>query len=507
MRLCEKRIVPAGLVLAALCTALAPLAAQERLSIAVMDLKVTKLPEDEVELLVDFLNHSLFETGVFDVIQQARRDSLIEEIQFSYTDASDAAKTRELGKLLSSEFLVFGSIGQLGTKILLNLATVEVETGKTVSSFSRTYGTLEDVAQDFELIAEETARFALRASFMKKAELLVAEDFDTVGEWLEDGLLFCEGGEYHIYSPDSDYYTWKLPSVDDFVYEASARWLGGETDSGYGIIFRAVDGDNYYLFDVTQNGFYKLDKKIDGEYYEITPWVRSSAVNPDARNVLKVEAVGKNISLYINNFKVEDLVDDTFDQGEFGFFSAGGVHAAFDDVRLYRGNLLIYNGFTRGAEDWFVDETAVWADGEYRLQPEAGGYYSWRGEVFENISYKADTRWMSGATNVGYGLVFRIQDIDNHYIFMISANGYYRLGMYRDNNWTDLIPWTRSRLVNQEGKNTLRVETQGSRFRLFLNENLAAEHVDGTFASGHVGFVTTDDVNAAFDNVEIFLLE
>ena len=61
-----------------------PLTAQEKLPIAVMEFKITKLPEDEVELLVDFFNNALFETEAFDVIQRSRRDSLIREIQFSY---------------------------------------------------------------------------------------------------------------------------------------------------------------------------------------------------------------------------------------------------------------------------------------------------------------------------------------------------------------------------------------------------------------------------------------
>ncbi len=67
---------------------------QQKLPVAVMEFKVTKLPPDEVELMIDFLNNALFETGVFDVIQKSRRDHLIKEIEFSYSDMSDSAKNR-----------------------------------------------------------------------------------------------------------------------------------------------------------------------------------------------------------------------------------------------------------------------------------------------------------------------------------------------------------------------------------------------------------------------------
>ena len=495
------------LVMLLMTAVLFPLVSQEKLPIAVMDFKITKLPEDEVELLVDFFNNALFETGVFDVIQKSRRDFLISEIQFSYSDASDSEKTRELGKLLSSKFLVFGSIGQLGKQIIFNLFTVDVETGQTVSSFSENYGSLEEILDDLPAIASDTARFARRASFLKKAELLFAEDFERSGDWIEDGLLFYQDGEYHIYSPDAEYYTWRSPILSDFVYEVQARWIDGETDFGYGIIFRVVDGDNYYLFDITQNGFFKLDVKIDGSYYEITPWVKSSAINPDGKNRLKVEAVGQNLALFINNLKVEEIVDDTFQEGEFGFFAAGSVHAAFDNMKLYRGDLLVYNSFTAGAEDWVADDIASAAEGEYRLQPSADGYYSWRAEELSNISFQAETRWLGGSIDLGYGLVFRLQDIDNHYIFFISRNGYYKLGMYESNDWYNLIDWKKSRYINEEGKNLLRVEMLGNLFKLYINGNLVDEYVDDTFPSGKVGFTTTADVKVAFDNVEIFLLE
>jgi TolB-like protein len=480
---------------------------QQKLPVAVMEFKVTKLPQDEVELMIDFLNNALFETGVFDVIQKSRRDHLIKEIEFSYSDMSDSAKNRELGKLLASQFLIFGSIGQLGKHVLFNLTTVDVETGQTVSTYSRTYSQLDEIVDDFEQIAGNIARFASRLTFLKKAELLLVEDFEKPGDWLETELLYYEDGWYHIYSPEMDYYTWKHPVFDDFVYEAEARWVEGEEDFGYGILFRVQDDDNYYLFDITQTGYFKLDKKVDGNYSDITSWEPTSAINTAGKNILKVEALGKNITLYINNFKVKEVVDGTFHSGEFGFFAGGNVHAAFDNVKIYRGNLLLYNNFSRGPEDWVVDEIAGVRNGEYRLAPSEGGYYSWRAEELQNASFKAETRWLSGSTNMGYGLIFRLQDIDNHYFFLITKNGYYKLGMYNEGGWYDLIDWQKSRFINEVGKNTLKVEMYGSQFKLYINGNHMEDYIDNTFSEGKVGFVSLEDVNIAFDNVEIFLLD
>jgi len=414
---------------------------QERVSVAVMDLKVTGVSKDEVDLLVDFLNNALFETGFFDVVQRGHRDLLIREIEFSYSDVADPARTKTLGKLLATRFLIFGSIGRIGSKVLFNLTTVEVETGRTVSTHSKTYTTLEETIDDFSQIAQTISensekyirakgeKLSTEAELYAQTRMLYYEDFEEKS-WLETDKLIHQDGRYQIYSADQDWYTWQQNIFDDFIFEVEAQWMGGQPNYGFGIIFRVQDSDNYYLFDISNTGFFKVDKRVEGEYYDLTDWERSSAINPEGVNLLKVQAIGDRLVFFINNNRIKEVTDKTFERGEFGLFAAQGVRAAFDNVKVYQGRLFLYENFARESDAWHQDDTAFIRDNEYVILPKSDGYFAWRGETLTNISYKADVKWLGGSIDRGFGLVFDFQNTDNNHSYIITKNGYYMLGLY-----------------------------------------------------------------------------
>ena len=79
--------------------------------------------------------------------------------------------------------------------------------------------------------------------------------------------------------------------------------------------------------------------------------------------------------------------------------------------------------------------------------------------------------------------------------------------MYYEGDWYDLIDWKKSRFINEVGKNTLKVEMYGSQFKLYINGNHMEDYIDNTLSEGKVGSISLEDVNVAFDNVEIFLLD
>ena len=43
--------------------------------------------------------------------------------------------------------------------------------------------------------------------------------------------------------------------------------------------------------------------------------------------------------------------------------------------------------------------------------------------------------------------------------------------------------------------------------KLYFNDNLVENFENDTFSNGKTGFVSFEDVNTAFDNVEVFLLD
>jgi len=342
--------------------------------------------------------------------------------------------------------------------------------------------------------------------FLRKAKMLYSEDFENRG-WLETEELFYQNNRYHIHSPDEDWYTWQNETFNDFVYEVEARWQAGEEDYGFGIIFRVQDSDNFYLFDITSTGYFKIDKKVDGEYFDLSDWERNTAINAQGVNYLKVEAVGNLLTFFINNNKIKEVFDSTFEEGNIGLFAGGDVHASFDNLKVFQGNLLFDDNFSKISDDWAQTDVAYNQDGEYVILAEGTDYYSWRAETLADISYKAEARYLSGPTDTGFGLLFRLQDIDNNYTFNITRTGYFRLGKYIDGESENLIDWTKSRTINEHGKNILKVECIGSFMKLYINDNQVAEVEDDTYREGQIGLVSYYDVFSAFDNVEVFTLD
>jgi TolB-like protein len=140
--------------------------AAEKIPVAIMNFQVTNLNASEVKLMIDFFNNALFETGVFDVIQPEKRDAILREQEFSQSDFADRSKTRNIGKLLSVKLLVFGSVGKLGTNVLFNASCVDVDTGKTVGTFSNKYKSLDEIVDVLPTVSQTFATAAVRTMFV-----------------------------------------------------------------------------------------------------------------------------------------------------------------------------------------------------------------------------------------------------------------------------------------------------------------------------------------------------
>jgi len=97
--------------------------------------------------------------------------------------------------------------------------------------------------------------------------------------------------------------------------------------SGYGIIFRYEDGDNYYVFAVDGEGRYSLWRRLPGRWQELRnadeQWTPNPAVNPSGEaNRLRIEFDGTLLSGYINDQLVVQLQDDSLRSGAVGIYVA-----------------------------------------------------------------------------------------------------------------------------------------------------------------------------------------
>ncbi len=150
--------------------------------------------------------------------------------------------------------------------------------------------------------------------------LIYAASFDgdaaLDGEWeqyegrqsasITDGALrisvgLAQDGNYSL----SDY------SFRNFDVRVSARAVAGPLDNGYGVIFRLLDRDNYFLFMVSSDGFYSVQRILDGQLREISTWIPTTNSVPElngltvnagleAVNDMRVIARGDTFEFYVN---------------------------------------------------------------------------------------------------------------------------------------------------------------------------------------------------------------
>jgi len=133
-------------------------------------------------------------------------------------------------------------------------------------------------------------------------------------------------------------------TFSDFILEVDVRQLRGDLGNSLGVLFRMQDPGQFYRFEVTGDGLYMVERRnADGTWTRfVEDWTETEAIN-QGRNVtnrLKVEAIGRNFSFYINDVLVQQASDNLYSEGaialDAGTFVQGDTQAAFDNVVVRR---------------------------------------------------------------------------------------------------------------------------------------------------------------------------
>ncbi len=155
------------------------------------------------------------------------------------------------------------------------------------------------------------------------------DSMDSAGRWymlstdnvtfkMEDGSLVMEVHE------GGGYDEWGLTAgadITDFYLEITATM--GDQCSGidrYGLIFRAPDPSQGYIFEFSCDGRFRL-YKWDGENYTgIQGWKSSALIlsGPDKENRLGVMTDGSDVKLFANGKLLGEYVIEDYPEGRFG---------------------------------------------------------------------------------------------------------------------------------------------------------------------------------------------
>lgn len=88
----------------------------------------------EALVLSEILASALLRTGRHLIIARDQRQRLLEEIEFSLSDAASAAGQLEVGRLIAAQAIVTGRVGRVGKSFVLDAKKVEVQTGMTLAA-------------------------------------------------------------------------------------------------------------------------------------------------------------------------------------------------------------------------------------------------------------------------------------------------------------------------------------------------------------------------------------
>ncbi len=173
----------------------------------------------------------------------------------------------------------------------------------------------------------------------------VDEFESSAGHWgeteREEVKIWIEGGNLHIelYTEAIGTYShFRDREFDDFTFVTQVQSVS-EYPGYYGIVFRQQDVDNYYFFQVTDEGSFRLGKRV-GETIDLIPWTPSEAILRDGGvNRLAVSMEGDWILALINGELVADLHDGSLKDGNLCLMAftpegVGGSHIIFQQVSI-----------------------------------------------------------------------------------------------------------------------------------------------------------------------------
>lgn len=186
-------------------------------------------------------------------------------------------------------------------------------------------------------------------------DVLMTETWDDLGDWEEyeedDYEVELDDDTYIVRSDEDTNLIWALnrgEDYDDIVMHVEIEHLTNGDRNGFGVMCR-VDPDNFgdgYSFIVRGNGTYGIGYWEDSEYTSLLDdddddFASDRDIDEDDSYTMTAVCVGEYLALYIDGELIDEIEDDTYDEGLVGVAVINfedGVEAAFDNLVIWEGD-------------------------------------------------------------------------------------------------------------------------------------------------------------------------
>lgn len=158
------------------------------------------------------------------------------------------------------------------------------------------------------------------------------------------------------------------------------------------------------------------------------------------------------------------------------------------------------------------NETRAYACGfgEYTmLHKQPSTRYSYDDAEYADAVLEATGYLKQGSGKYEYGVIVRGNtEGTQYYVFTVTNDGKYNVALYKDDKYTDLIPYTESTYVNTGTEaNKFRVVMSGTQLIFYLNDEFIGIVPDNTLGHGVVGLFFYNDTagtQVGFDQLTIW---
>jgi hypothetical protein len=204
--------------------------------------------------------------------------------------------------------------------------------------------------------------------------------------------------------------------------------------------------------------------------------------------------------------------------------SVDGRLLARSEFIIAGGEVILEDDFSDVTSGWSTKDTDIsktwYENGELHvLIKEAGWttyavYDSEGDDTFDDLYLSVDA-WLAAVPEAGgeYGIVVRRNDQD-YYQLLISQSGYYKMRKHSGDEWTTLVDWVETDVVNQgvDNVNRFGVLCVESDLVFYLN-GVFLDHVEDTsFTNGQIGLLAGSydgggGVHAVYDDLVVYQVE
>jgi S1-C subfamily serine protease len=175
------------------------------------------------------------------------------------------------------------------------------------------------------------------------SSVIAEDDFSNKNtEWPEDSnseeAYYYKNDRYYIEVKKGDL---TVPitfgkKISDVLIQIDTRVEQSSGDGDYGVICRYQDNQNFYMFEITQDGYFAIYKLYKSDWYPLIEYTYSDMLVNLQDAQFNTACIGNTLTLAVNGKLLGEITDQSINSGDFGFFAGtfdtGGNIISFDNL-------------------------------------------------------------------------------------------------------------------------------------------------------------------------------